>query len=165
MEFILQRQAPEDAEGIEALMDRAFGAGRKRRTVHAFRETAEPLPGLGFVARDRDGVLLGSVRFWPAALPDGATEPLLGPLAVDPVLRGLGVGRALVRRGLAEAQSQDWGAVLIVGDPGYYAPLGFRVDLVARMDLPGPVAPLSFMGLELREGRLDDVRGAVTPIL
>jgi len=96
-------------------------------------------------------------------LPDGTTEPLFGPLAVDPALRGLGIGKALVAQGIAAARESGHGAVLIVGDPAYYRPFGFSEDPVAGLAMPGPVLPLTFMGLEFEPGRLGRLEGVIAP--
>lgn len=162
MSYEIQAEAAEDAAAIAALIDASFGPERLKRTVHRFRDGRAPIPGLGFVGR-ADGIIVGSIRFWMAQLPDTCPVPLLGPLAVDPSLRGYGVGRALVRWGIDAVAARGHPAILIVGDPGYYAPFGFTVASVAGLTMPGPVGPLSFMGLELEEGRLSRLSGPVVP--
>lgn len=175
-------ETPDDASAVDALIARSFGPDRTKRTVYRFRDGRAPIAALAFVARARgqggeygengenggDGAaaparLLGSLNFWEVEAPGGRL-PLLGPLAVLPSLRGRGVGRALVAHGLAEARRLGWPAVLIVGDPGYYAPHGFTVACVAGLELPGPVGPLTFMGLEFAPGALSTRRGPVRPV-
>ncbi|MBP5858930.1 N-acetyltransferase [Marivibrio halodurans] len=167
------RIAPEEpahAPAVEALIAESFGPERAKRTVYRFRDGRAPIAELAFVGLLPEGVgeaagserLVASLNFWEVAAPGGPL-PLLGPLAVLPDLRGRGVGRALVAHGLAAARDQGWPAVLIVGDPGYYAPFGFSVGPVAGLDLPGPVGPLTFMGLEFTPGALSERAGAVVP--
>jgi predicted N-acetyltransferase YhbS len=163
MSFSILPADQADSAPIEALIDRSFGPDRKTRTVYRFRDGIPALPRLTFLARGEDDALLGSIAFWPVRVSDGTTLPLLGPLAVQPYLRGYGIGRALVTHGLTATRLQNWPAVLIVGDPGYYAPFGFSVEPVAGLTLPGPVAPLTFMGLEFRPGALSSRRGTVDP--
>ena len=164
MSFSILPAEPTDSAGIEALIDSSFGPDRKSRTVYRFRDGIAPLPRLTFLARGEDAALLGSIAFWPVRLSDdGAVVPLLGPLAVQPDLRGYGIGRALVTHGITATRLQNWPAVLIVGDPGYYAPFGFSVEPVRGLALPGPVAPLTFMGLEFRPGALSARRANVDP--
>jgi len=57
----------------------------------------------------------------------GVSHPVLsfGPLSVDPVYQGRGIGSALVQRSLEIAAGLGHGAVLIYGDPAYYSRLGF----------------------------------------
>lgn len=163
MSFSILPAEPADSPDIEALIDRSFGPDRKTRTVYRFRDGIAPLSRLTFLARGEDSALLGCIAFWPVRMPDGAVLPLLGPLAVQPDLRGYGIGRALVVHGLTATRLQAWPGVLIVGDPGYYAPFGFSVEPVAGLRLPGPVTPLTFMGLEFSPGTLGAARGVVTP--
>lgn len=163
MSFSVCPAGPADRPAIEALIDESFGPDRRGRTVYRFRDGRPAWPGLAYVARGGDGTLLGAIDFWPVVLPDGARVPLLGPLAVMPTLRGYGIGRTLVAHGLSAARLAGAEAVLIVGDPGYYAPFGFSVEAVAGLALPGPVAPLVFMGLEWRPGALSAQQGGVEP--
>ncbi|WP_425403442.1 GNAT family N-acetyltransferase [Hwanghaeella sp.] len=163
MNFTLSEEAAEHAAAIESLVDTAFGPARKTRTVYQFRDGIPPLTDLCYVALSNDGDMLGSIRFWPVLMPDGRQEVMLGPLAVLPNLRGQGIGKALVAHGIAGSRAAGFGGVLIVGDRRYYAPFGFREEKVANLDLPGPVAPLTFMGLEFEEGSLSRVDGTVMP--
>ncbi len=163
MNFTLCDEAASHAADIEALVDMAFGPARKTRTVYQFRDGIPPVLNLCFVALSNDGEMLGSIRFWPVRMPDGSREVMLGPLAVLPHLRGQGIGKALIAHGIAGTRAAGFGGVLIVGDPGYYAPFGFREEKVTHLELPGPVAPLTFMGLEFDDGSLSRVPGTVTP--
>lgn len=162
MNYMIAPETDADASVISDIIDAAFGAGRTARTIHRFRNGRAPLKGFGFVGR-RDGETVASIRFWPAVLPDGRTVPLLGPLAVLPELRGLGMGRALVRQGLDAVREAGASAVLIVGDPGYYAPFGFSVDAVRGLNIGGPVAPLTLMGIEFQGEVLSRLIGTVDP--
>lgn len=155
-------ERPNDLSDILNLMDIAFGPDRFRRTVYQFRDGVAPLKDHSYVAR-KDGVTVGSIRFWPILMPDGTTAPMLGPLAVMPHLRGLGIGQGLVRTGLQSLKDAGAPGVLIVGDPGYYAPFGFTVNPVRNLDLGGPVVPLTFMGLEYQPGVLSVQKGLLRP--
>ena len=62
----------------------------------------------------------------------------LGPLAVRPSHKNLGIGRELVRIALAAAERNGSSAVLQVGDPPYYAPLGFKPTRPGALSMPGP---------------------------
>ena len=163
MAFTIVTETAAHTGHLETLLDSAFGPARKDRTVYRFRDGVAPIDALRFTALGPDGTVWGSIRFWPARLPDGGTEALLGPLAVFPELRGQGIGKALVAHGLASARAEGFGAVLIIGEPAYYRPFGFRPEHVAGLTLPGPVDPLTFMGLEFTEGRLAALTGDVLP--
>ena len=163
MPFEITLQSHTDIQDITSLVHDAFGPERSTRTVYQFRDGIDQLDALCFVAHS-EGRLVGSIQFWPAILPNGKLVPLLGPLAVRPELRGKGVGRALIKTGLDCAQANGFPAVLIVGDPGYYAPFGFNVDVIANLDLPRLVAPLVFMGVEFKQQSLSKIKGNVMPL-
>ena len=163
--YRIEPETPEDVPAAEALIAESFGPERSKRTVYRLREGRAPIPDLAFVARAemaRTGgeELVASLNFWEVDAA-GRRLPLLGPLAVLAELRGRGVGRALVGHGLTETRAKGWPAVLIVGDPGYYALFGFSVEPVAGLELPGPVGPLTFMGLEFVPGTLSALKGPV----
>lgn len=150
-----------DARAIEALVDRCFGPGRYAKTAYRLREGVEPDARLSFVAvRRADGVLLGSVRFWPVAI-GGQASLLLGPLAVEPELRGKGIGISLMQRGIDEARALGFASMILVGDEPYYARVGFAKIAQGRVHMPGPVDPERLLGLALEEGALDALKGDV----
>jgi predicted N-acetyltransferase YhbS len=107
--------------------------------------------------------VIATLRFWPVTLPNHEQGLLLGPLAVLPELSGQGLGRALVRYGLATARAQAWPAVLVVGEPSYYEPFGFSREKAESLRLPGWVELPRFQAVELNPGALDGVEGLVNP--
>ena len=132
-------EAPEgkQEDAVAALLDLAFGPGRLARSAYRLREAGAPVDGLSFVALE-DGALLGSIRYWPIRI--GAAEALLlGPLAVHPDRQGEGIGLGLMRRSLRAAEGQGRSGVLLVGDPPYYARVGFAAVAPGRIAFPGPV--------------------------
>jgi predicted N-acetyltransferase YhbS len=113
------------------------------------------------VAQDSEtGALLGSVRFWPVRIGDSLSL-LLGPLAVEPKLRGQGIGIALMQRGIEEAKTLGYEAVVLVGDEPYYAKVGFARLAPGRVRFPGPVDPARVLGLALSGNSLVTLSGEV----
>ncbi len=159
--FSLQPERAEDGAAIDTLLDHAFGANRQERTVYRLR-TGEPVAGLSFVAR-RKGAFVGSIRFWPVELDHGVDAVLLGLLAVEPALRGQGIGKGLVAHGLEAAGRAGHGLCLVSGDPDYYRPFGFVPASPLGLRLPGPVTDGHFQAKELSPGWLALARGAVRP--
>lgn len=155
----LRDETASDWSAREALLDTAFGADRFLKTSEALRAGRLPADGLALVA-EHDGRLAGTVRLWPISA-GGVAALLLGPLAVDPACRSLGVGSALMRRALNRAGALGHGAVLLVGDPAYYQRFGFAGQLTANLLLPGPVERPRFLGMELTDGCLADAAGLV----
>ena len=79
---------------------------------------------------------MGTLRFWHVSA-GGVPALVLGPLAVDPGCRGLGVGAALMDHALALAKARGHGAVILLGDAPYYARFGFSADKTGELSLPG----------------------------
>jgi predicted N-acetyltransferase YhbS len=156
----IRDEAPADAGAREALLDRAFGAGRAAKTCERLRKGRLPAEGLAFAAEE-DGRLIGTLRFWHVAAGDGRPALMLGPLAVEATARKGGVGSALMEVGLARAAALGHEAVILVGDAPYYERFGFSAMATEGLRLPGPVERERFLGLELRAGALSGVSGIV----
>ena len=150
VEISLQTMADEAA--IEILMDGAFGAARHSRSVWMLR-LLPPVADLSLVLRD-GGAIVASLRFWDVQL-GSQTVLLLGPLAVQPEMRGKGYGRKIVADGLARARAiNKWPLVLVSGEPEYYPKFGFEPALPFQLDWPGFIEPERLQILELQAGAL-----------
>lgn len=86
---------------------------------------------------------------------------LLGPLAVEPKLRGRGIGIGLMQHGIDEARTLDYEAVILVGDEPYYARVGFARLPKGRVQFPGPVDEARVLGLALKPNALITLQGQV----
>lgn len=151
-----------DGTAREALLDRAMGPGRKRKSSEMLRRGRRPSEGLAFVARDEAGALIGTVRLWDVVLGEGgAAALLLGPLAVEPSLKGTGVGSTLMQCAIAEAARLGHRAILLVGDEPYYQRFGFSSQKTGQLAMPGPYERHRFLALELAEGALDGAVGTL----
>src|SRR3546814_17563330 len=92
--FQLTIEQPQDADEIEALLDEAFGPGRRSKTSYRYREGVDPVPGLSLVARREDRIV-GSIRYWPVMVgEEDRPALLLGTLANPPQPQGPGTGPA-----------------------------------------------------------------------
>jgi predicted N-acetyltransferase YhbS len=152
-------ETPQDASAIEALNAEGFGPGRFAKSAYRLREGVNPVAGLSFVAVE-DGVLRGSVRFWPIKV-GGHEELLLGPLAVQGNQRGRGIGIGLMQAGIEAAQKGPWRGILLIGDEPYYAKVGFSRLPPGRVKFPGPVDQSRILGLSLKAGELLNLSGEV----
>jgi predicted N-acetyltransferase YhbS len=109
----LPEQPAHDNE-IEHLNAEAFGPGRFARAAYKIREGGPHERALSFVAM-HEGVVIASVRMTRVAAGEGRAL-LLGPLAVRPDYKNLGIGRTLVRIAVEAAEKAGAAAVLLVGD-------------------------------------------------
>jgi predicted N-acetyltransferase YhbS len=150
-----------DAASVEALVATAFGPGRYAKSAYRLREGVKPIESLSFVAVE-DGILRGSVRFWPVMI--GMTKVLmLGPLAVQSDQRGRGIGIALMKHGIEETRKTDFAAIILVGEEPYYSRAGFSRLPPGRLRFPGPVDPARILGISIASGALLTLEGDVKP--
>ncbi len=157
----LRDESPFDIEAREDLLDRCFGPTRFQKTCERLREGRLPADRLSLVV-EQDGDLVGTVRLWHVLAGPGRRALMLGPVAVDPALQGLGIGSKLIRSALQRATELGHGAVLLVGDAPYYERFGFSAEKAGGLWLPGPYERGRFLGLDLRSGALDGARGLVS---
>jgi predicted N-acetyltransferase YhbS len=159
--FVIRAERASDAVAREALLDACFGLNRHARTCQPLRDGRAPAEGLALSAVAQ-GRLVGTLRLWHVSA-GGARALALGPLAVDPSCRKLGVGAALIHHALAAAKGRGHGAVILLGDAPYYGRFGFSALKTGELSLPGPFERDRLLGLELREGALDGAWGMIAP--
>jgi predicted N-acetyltransferase YhbS len=162
LSFAITTACAADSAEIEALLDACFGLARRTKATYRLREGEHPVAALCHAARDPCGRLIGANSFWDLRIGEAGTPALLlGPLAVAPDLQGMGLGRALMRHGLAEARELGHTLIVLVGDEPYYARVGFRQVPPGKLLLPGPVDLARLLYLELAPGALEAASGLV----
>jgi predicted N-acetyltransferase YhbS len=158
-DVVYMPEEPAHDHEIELINEEAFGPGRFTRAAHKIREGGPHGRALSFVALSH-GTVVGSVRMTPVAAGAGRGL-LLGPLAVRPAYKGVGIGRTLVRIALEAAGKAGWDVVLLVGDAPYYGPLGFKQVPPGQIAMPWPVDPARLLAHEIRPGALAAMRGTM----
>ncbi len=166
MEIRLRREQPGDYRAVEELIRKAFWLHNpvcdEPLIAHRLRDAPAFVPELDYVA-EAEGRIVGSVMFTRAKIVEaggGEHEVLsFGPLGVLPAYQNRGVGRALMRRTIAEAKQLGYRAIVFFGEPDYYPRLGFR--RAAEFGLaPAEGAPCdAFMAMPLYPGALDGISG------
>lgn len=157
--FAIRAERASDVAARETLLDASFGADRHQRTCQRLRDGRTPAEGLSFSAV-HESKLVGTVRLWHVRA-GGIPALVLGPLAVDASCRALGVGAALMRHALAAAKARGHHAVILRGDPAYYARFGFTAAKTGKLALPGPFEPERLLAVELRDGALGGAAGMI----
>ena len=157
-------EGPGDAEGIDLALRRAFRGDNAADLVRRLRDEGGYDPGLSWVAVDvgPGGRILGHVLFSPIAVVRGAAPApalALAPLGVLQDHQRMGIGSALVLRGLDACREHGFGIVLVLGDPGYYARFGFKRASTVGIEPPYAAWADAFQVLGLTPGALDHVRG------
>lgn len=109
-----------------------------------------------------DGEIAGHIMFSRMTV-ETAQGPVaavsLAPMAVLPEQQGRQVGSELVRHGLAQLRDRGERIVIVVGHKQYYPRFGFSSEKARHLASPFP--PEVFMALELSDGALAGVHGAV----
>src|SRR5690606_21220710 len=142
-DFTFLPESPAHDAEIEHINADAFGPGRFTRAAYKIREGGPHELGLSFVALDGSTVV-ASVRLTRIAAGAGRGL-LLGPLAVRPDYKNVGIGRKLVAIAVDAARQAGHGVVVLVGDAPYYGPLGFRSTVPGQIDMPRPFDPFRLL--------------------
>lgn len=154
----LPEQPAHDPE-IDDINAEAFGPGRYAKAAYKIRESGPHERALSFVAV-YEGTVIASVRLTRIAAGKGRAL-LLGPLAVRPKYKNLGIGRKLVAIAVDAAKSAGHGVVVLVGDEPYYGPLGFAKIPHGQIEMPRPVDLNRLLAYELRLGAVATLTGMV----
>ena len=156
---MIRSERPADAAAIRGVHDAAFAGPAEGRLVDALRDSGAFSPDLSLVAVTADGDVVGHVLFSRLDLEvNGRDVPAtaLAPLAVLPWHQRTGIGTRLVREGLRRLEALRYEAVVVLGDPAYYARFGFSQALAAP--LASPYAGPHLQALALVPGMLSSAR-------
>ena len=149
----LREERLEDHLAIRELLVAAFRQTAEADLVEALRNDGDLVVGCVAAA---DGQIIGYAAMSKMNAPFPALG--LGPVAVAAARRRKGLGSALARWSLAQAQQAGWRGIFVLGDAAFYGRLGFQRELAAGFDSPyrGP----HFMALALN-GALPADEGSV----
>jgi putative acetyltransferase len=156
----IRKEREEDTESVRRVNESAFETATEANLVDALRQQAKPI--ISLVADDR-GEIVGHIMFSPVTLTGHADLKIMGlaPMAVLPDQQRKGIGTKLVLAGLKECEKLKFGAVVVLGHPGYYPRFGFvpssRFGIDCEYDVPDDV----FMVKELQEGYLRGATGII----
>jgi putative acetyltransferase len=94
---------------------------------------------------EMDGRIVGHIAFSPVTMSDGTPDWYgLGPVSVLPEYQRQGIGKALIRAGLAQLRGMHARGCCLVGHPEYYKQFGF--DNVPKLVHEG-VPPEVFLAI------------------
>jgi putative acetyltransferase len=117
-----------DTDAVTAVTISAFETlGIGNRTEHFVVEALRAANALTLsLVAEADGRLIGHIAFSPVRISDGTPDWYgLGPVSVQPAFQRQGVGKVLIREGLAELQRMGAAGCCLVGHPDYYPKFGF----------------------------------------
>jgi len=120
----IRRRTPADDAAIVRTVDAAFGGPAESTLVRTLRD-----PGLAAIELvAAEDAVVGHALFSVLEVMVAARRVkalALAPVAVQPDRQRRGIGSALIRDGLGLARADGWDAVIVLGDPAYYARFGF----------------------------------------
>ena len=161
----IRAERVDDYSRITLVHDSAFGEPNEGRLIWLLRENPFFDPALSLVAESGSGSIVGHVLFYPVFIraPTGGRVRVLAlaPLAVLPGYQRMGVGKALVSKGLETAKKLGYPAVVVFGNPAYYAQFGFRPAREWNIIPPFKAPRNAYMALELVDNALLHVQGTV----
>lgn len=161
--LVIRKAAPKDVPEISRLHARVFGPGRFARSAYRVREGKGHLSRYCLVAH-LGGQLIASLRMTEITIGGRPGAALLGPVAVDPDHRNIGLGTKLMNEAIEAARIGGTSLVVLVGDNPYYGRFGFKVVPAGQIIFPGPVNPARLLVRELKDGALAEFRGLIAAI-
>jgi len=161
--LVIRKALPEDLAEISRLHARVFGPGRFARSAYRVREGKGHLSRYCLVAH-LGNALIASLRVTEITIGGRDGAALLGPVAVDPEHRGLGLGTKLMQEALAAARQGGTALVVLVGDEPYYGRFGFKPVPTGQITFPGPVNPARVLACELGDNALSGYRGLIVAV-
>jgi len=138
---------PSDLPALTLLTAKAFAADKtwgERRTLTEITLPALLASGPSFdpelvlVAEGRDGGLLGAAIWYPYAMRlrgERIVAANLAPLAVDPEVKGRGLGSALMRASFPVLEGRGASLAFLCGHEAYYPRFGFLKNMFGQFGL------------------------------
>lgn len=129
LQFAIRSEADADRDAITTVTMAAFETLEvSRQTEHFIIQALRAANALtvSLVAESNDRVI-GHIAFSAVTISDGTQNWYgLGPVSVLPEYQRQGIGKALIREGLARLKDLRARGCCLVGHPDYYRKLGFR---------------------------------------
>lgn len=157
---LIRLETTADRDSIRQVNSLAFDQDDEARIVDELREGGYFQVSL---VAEQDSRIVGHILFsdLPIVTETGTVPSLaLAPMAVLPECQRLGIGSALIRRGLELCRERGHRIVVVLGHPRFYPRFGFSTTMTAHLDSPFN-GKESFMALELSPCALDGVKGRV----
>jgi predicted N-acetyltransferase YhbS len=157
---IIVAESAEHGLALERVLDSAFGPGRFAKTSERVRENgAEHRLDLSRVAL-AGGEPIGCCRIYDISV-GGRPALFLGPLAVAPSRRNVGLGALLVGA-VMEGCAREDKVLFVVGPARFFEPFGFLRISGARIIMPGPVNRERLLWRPPRPGACDGLDGLIS---
>ncbi|MFI9654399.1 N-acetyltransferase [Guyparkeria sp. GHLCS8-2] len=125
----IRSESPGDVDAITEVTEAAFAT--LKVSGHTEQYIIDALRAAGALSvslvAERDGRVVGHIACSPVAMSDGTPDWYgLGPVSVLPECQRQGIGKALIRAGLARLKDLNARGCCLVGHPEYYRQFGFE---------------------------------------
>jgi len=155
---MIRSEEPADLNAIRQVHIQAFGGPGEAQLVDMLRASGNAVISLVAI---HQGKIAGHILFSPIDFdpPQPAVATLgLAPLGVLPSLQNQGIGSQLIIAGLDGCRQAECQAVIVLGQPSFYARFGFQP--ASKLGLENEYgAQDAFMALELIPGALNQISG------
>lgn len=167
--MLIREEQPADREQVRKMNEAAFGRPDEADLIDRLRAANDIL--LSLVAEsdnaesdnaETDSVVVGHILFsrMTVETAQGSVPAVaLAPMAVLPSHQNQKVGSRLVSEGLAQLRVRGERIVIVLGHRHFYPRFGFSSEMARSLASPFP--PDAYMALELCDGALAGIRGAV----
>lgn len=128
-EIVVRGETSADERGIAEVTVAAFKVlAISNQTESFIVEALRAAQALAVsLVAELEGRVIGHIAFSPVTFSDGTPDWYgLGPVSVLPELQWQGIGKALVREGLARLTDRKARGCCLVGHPEYYKKFGFE---------------------------------------
>ena len=162
MEATIRNEMSGDHRIVEELTRKAFWnlyvpGCVEHYLVHVMRDHADFIPELDYVL-EQDNQIIGNIMYTKAKLisEEGIEKPILtfGPVSILPEYQRKGYGSKIIQHSFIRAKELGYAVIVIFGNPGNYAKLGFISCSRLDISLGDGVFPAGMLVKELQEGTL-----------
>ena len=155
----IREETVKDYEAIREVHGLAFNGDDEAKLVDNLRKAGHVKVSFVVV---KEGWVVGHILFsdLPIETERGIVHAVaLAPMAVVPKFQKMGIGSALVRKGLDACRKIGQRIVIVLGHPWFYPRFGFSPELTQTLKsaYSGP----AFMALELCPGALNGIAGTI----
>lgn len=165
-DILIREEKLEDHHLVEAMTQRAFWNKHhlgcdEHYLVHKIRQHQDYIPELSRIALV-DGKIVDAIFYTKSFVKDTNKEHevlTFGPLCVDPIWQGMGIGEALLTETAKLAKEKEYPGIIIFGEPDYYPRFGFRTCNHYGITTKDGKNFDAFMALELSKDTLKDISG------
>ena len=129
IEVHIRPERPEDVDAITRVTELAFRSQpHSDRTEHLIVLALRRAGALSVsLVAEIENQVVGHVAFSPVQISDSPGSWYgLGPVSVLPELQNQGIGTALINRGLSALRELGAAGCVVLGEPSYYRPFGFK---------------------------------------